>query len=178
MSKTQIARKYSRTLINTFDISALPAILEGLQAFSKLLDISKKLKIILGSRIFSEGEKDKALKTLLPHLKISQQTEKFLKIIIMQGHLFAIKEIIKASLAAYNERLKKATAFVISPVILERNHIDRLKNVLKLLTRREIDIESQVDPSLLGGFIVKVGSTIYDNSIKGQLRLLRTELTR
>jgi ATP synthase F1 delta subunit len=178
MNKTQIAKRYSRTLISTFDISAIPGILEGLQIFSKLIDANKKLRLLFISGIFLEDEKDRALKTLLSYLKVSKQTERFLKLIIMQGHLSAIKEIIKASIAAYNEKLKRETAMVISPLTLEKKHIERLKNALRAITQKEINIESQVDPSLLGGFIVKVGSTVYDSSLKGQLQLLRTELTR
>ncbi len=178
MNKAQIAKKYSRLLINTVDVSDIPNVIEELKVFSKLIDANKKLKLLFVGQIFSQDEKDRALKELLTYLKVSPHTEKLLKLIIMQMHMPAIKEIIKASIAAYNERLKKATAVVISPVTLEKNYIDRLKNVLKALTQREIDIESQLDPSLLGGFIVKVGSTVYDSSLKGQFRLLRAELTR
>jgi F0F1-type ATP synthase delta subunit len=49
---------------------------------------------------------------------------------------------------------------------------------LKNLIDRDVDIENEVDPSLLGGFVVRVGSTIYDSSVKGQLRLLKSELMR
>ncbi len=178
MNKSQIAKKYSRALINTFNVADIGGILEGLQIFSKMIDANKKLKPLFTSRIFADDEKAQALKTLLSHFKISQHTEKFLKLIIMQGHLSALKEIIKASVNAYNERLKKAKALVISPVALEKTHVDRLKKVLKSMTQKEIDIESQIDPSLLGGFIVKVGSTVYDNSLRGQFALLKEELTK
>lgn len=178
MNKTQIAKRYSKILVSTFDVADIPGILDGLRIFLKLIDINRKLKPLFISGIFLEDEKDRALKTLLSYLRVSRQTERFLKLIIMQGHLPAIKEIIKASIAAYNERLKRETALVISPLTLEKNHVDRLKNTLKAITRKEIDIENQVDPSLLGGFIVKVGSTVYDSSLRGQLQLLRAELTK
>ncbi len=97
---------------------------------------------------------------------------------ILQGHLPAINEVITASIDAYNERQKKATAVVVSTVSLDEKNADRLKAALKKMTDREITIENQVDESLLGGFIVKVGSTIFDSSLQGQLRLLRSELSR
>ena len=65
-----------------------------------------------------------------------------------------------------------------TPVALEEKYISRLKSALTSLTDREVQIESRLDPSLIGGFIVKVGSTVYDSSLKGQLQLLRAELTR
>ncbi len=178
MNKNQIAKKYSRALINTFNVADISGILDGLQIFSKVIDANKKLKLLFASRIFTDDEKARALKTLLSYFKISQQTEKFLKLIIMHGHLPALREIIKASTDAYSERLKKVTAFVVSPVALEKIYLDRLKNVLKTLTQRDVDVENKIDTSLLGGFIVKVGSTVYDSSLKGQFRLLRTELTK
>jgi len=89
-----------------------------------------------------------------------------------------MKEIIAYTINVYNEKQKKATAVVISPVSLDKGYTDRLKVALKSLIDRDVDIENEVDPSLLGGFVVRVGSTIYDSSVKGQLRLLKSELMR
>jgi F-type H+-transporting ATPase subunit delta len=161
-----------------FDIADIEGIIEGLQLFSKVVDSSRELRLLFTSNIFSDEEKSLALKTLLSYLGVSEQTEKFLKLIIMQNHVNAIKEIIKASTIVYNERLKKVRALVISPVTLEKNHIENLKSTLSTLTNRSVEIDSQIDPSLLGGFIVKVGSTVYDSSLKGQFRLLRAELVK
>lgn len=178
MNKNLVAKKYSKALLSSADISEIPAVVEEMKAFADLLEKNRQLKLLFAGQIFSEDEKEKAFTSLMPLLKMSPHTEKFLKLIIIHGHLSAIKEIIMASITAYNEKEKKATALVISPVTLDTGYADRLKAALKNLTRKEISIESQVDPSLLGGFIVKVGSTIYDSSIKGQLRLLKAELMR
>jgi F-type H+-transporting ATPase subunit delta len=161
-----------------FDIADIQGIIEGLQLFSKVIDSSRELRLLFTSNIFSDEEKSLALKTLLSHFGVSQQTERFLRLIIMQNHVNAIKEIIKVSTDAYNERLKKVRALVLSPVTLEKNHIESLKSILSALTNRSVEIESQIDPSLLGGFIVKVDSTVYDSSLKGQFRLLRAELVK
>ncbi len=178
MNKNQIAKKYSRALINTCSETDIPGVLEAFHMFSALIDTSKKLRILFTSQLFSDVEKDNALKSALSQLNVSQQAGKFLRLIIMQGHLLAIKEIITASINAYNEKLKKQTAVVISTVTLEAGYISRLKSALKTMTQKDIEIENEIDPSLLGGFIVKVGSTVYDSSLKGQFRLLKTELLK
>jgi ATP synthase F1 delta subunit len=178
MNKQQIARKYARVLMNTADVSAIPGIIDELKVFSRLVDEHKKLKVLFISQIFSGSEKENALKQLSPLLKFNLATEKLLKLMIMQGHLAAINEVITASVDAYNERQKKATAVVVSSVSLDEKNTGRLKAALKQMTDREITVENQIDESLLGGFIVKVGSTIFDSSLKGQLRLLRSELFR
>jgi len=178
VNKGQVVGRYSRLLINTFDIADIPGVIDRLKVFLKLISTDRKLKTLFSSRAFSEDEKAAALKIIQSHLKASEQFGKFLGLIINQGHLPVMKEIIKSSITAYNERLKKMTALVISPVVIEKTHIERLRSTLKVLTRREIDVETQIDPSLLGGFIVKVGSTIYDSSLKGQLRLMKAELMK
>lgn len=178
MNKNQIAKKYSKALLSSTDISDIPKIVEEMKAFAELLETNRQLKLLFAGQIFSEDEKGKAFAALQPLLEMSAGTEKFLQLIILHGHLSAIKEVIAASINVYNEAEKKATAVVISPVALDTSYTDRLKTALKELTKKDVDIESEVDPSLLGGFIVKVGSTIYDSSIKGQLRMLKAELMR
>ena len=178
MNKNQIAKKYSRAIVNSVDIADIPRVVEELKGFSDLIDENRQLKLLFAGQIFSEDEKGKAFSALAPRLKFSAHTEKFLKLIILQGHLSGIKEIIAASIDIYNERQKKATALVVSAVALDRTYTERLKSALKQMTNREITVENKVDESLLGGFVVKVGSTIFDSSVKGQLRLLKAELLR
>ena len=178
MNKNQIAKKYSRAMTNSVEISEIPKVIQEFKAFSRLLDANRQLQLLFAGQIFSENEKEKAFNALKPLLKFNAGTVKFLKLIIVHGHLSALKEIIAASIDVYNERQKKATALVVSSVKLDKKYTERLKSALKQMTNREITVENRIDESLLGGFIVKVGSTIFDSSVKGQLRLLRAELMR
>ncbi len=178
MNKTHEAKKYSKALINTVDISAVPIVIEELKAFSGLLNADRRFRLLFVSQIFSDDEKKKALDEILSHMKASPQGAKFLTLIITQGVVAALKEIISASLSIYEERIKKVTAQVTTPVTLDENYTERLKAALRSMTKKEVEIESRLDPSLIGGFIVKVGSTVYDSSLKGQLQLLKAELTR
>lgn len=178
MNKTYVAKKFSRALINTVDISAVPGVIEELKVFSGLIDADRRFKLLFASQIFSEDEKKKALDQILSHMKASPQGAKFLTLIITQGVVSAIKEIISASLSIYEGKIGKVTAEVSSPVALDENYSNRLKAVLRTMTKKEVEIESSIDPSLIGGFIVKVGSTVYDSSLRGQLQLLKAELAR
>jgi ATP synthase F1 delta subunit len=178
LNKNQIAKKYSRAIINSIKLKDLPKVIEEFKAFSRLIDANRQLRLLFAGQIFSETEKEKGFSALAPRLKFNPGTEKFLKLIIIQGHLAALKEIIAASIDIYNDKQKKATAVVVSPVVLGKKYTERLKAALNQMTDRDVTIENEIDESLLGGFIVKVGSTIYDSSVKGQLRLLRAELMR
>ncbi len=178
MNKNQVAKKYSRALVNSVEISDIPKVIQEFKSFSQLIDKNRHLKLLFAGQIFSESDKEKAFKAIAPALKFDPGTEKFLKLMIIQGHLSAIHEVITASIDVYNVRQKKATAVVVSSVSLDKKNTDRLKIALKQMTDREITVENKIDESLLGGFIVRVGSTIFDSSVKGQLRLLRAELMR
>ncbi len=165
-------------MISSVEISDLPVVIEEFKAFSQLLDTNRQMKLLFAGQIFSDGEKEKAFEALAPKMKLNGETEKFLKLIILQGHVPAMKEIITASLDVYNEKQKKATAVVVSSVALDEKSTKRLQGALKKMTDREVTVENQIDVSLLGGFIVRMGSTIFDSSVKGQLRLLKSELLR
>jgi ATP synthase F1 delta subunit len=178
LNKNQIGKKYSRAIVNSVEISEIPAVIAEFKAFSQIIDTNRQLKLLFAGQIFSEDEKEKAFEALRPLLKFNASTEKFLKLMIIQGQLSALKEIITASIDIYNDRQKRATAVVVSSVALDENNTERLKSAVKKMTDREITVENQIDESLLGGFIVKVGSTIFDSSVKGQLRLIRAELMR
>ncbi|MBI4824849.1 MAG: ATP synthase F1 subunit delta [Nitrospirae bacterium] len=178
MNKSHIAKKFSKALINAVDISIIPDLLKELNLFSTLMDSDRKIRLFIVSQIFTPEEKKSVLKNITSHLKFSSQTEKFLNLLLAEGAISVIKEIIATSDSMYHEKVRKVTAEVSAPVALDEASIKRLKSALGSLTNKEVDIESSIDPSLIGGFIVKVGSTIYDSSIKGQLKLLKAELIR
>ena len=178
MNKNQIAKKYSRAIINSVEVTELPTMIEELKAFAGLINENRQLKLLFAGQIFSESEKGKAFDALDPALKFNANTSKYLKIIIVQGHLSAINEVVTRTINAYNDKQKKATAVVVSSVALDSKNTKRLKAALNKMTNREVTIENETDKSLLGGFIVRVGSTIFDSSVKGQLRLLKAELMR
>ena len=178
MNKTQIARKMSRALINTVEVSDIPTVIEELTSFSKLIEADRKIRLLFISQIFSEDEKKRSLDEVLLHIKASVHTKKFLNLMISQGYLAGLKDTIKSVIVLYEEKVRKVTAEVTAPVALDEKYINRLKAALTSLTDRDVHVESRLDPSLIGGFIVKVGSTVYDSSLKGQLQLLRAELTR
>lgn len=176
MDKKQVGKRYGRALIHSTDTAQVPRVLDDLRLFSKLVDGEVKLRVLFESKMFSEQEKSAALEALLSYLKVSGTPSKILKSVIMRGHLPSLKEIIESSEAAYNEITKKMTATVTSPVELDEKRLGRMKESISELMRREVEIENVVDPSLIGGFIVQAGSTIFDSSLKGQIRLLRSEL--
>ncbi|MBC8413891.1 MAG: ATP synthase F1 subunit delta [Nitrospira sp.] len=177
MTNNQIAKKYSHALMS-MTIADMPLVLKELQSFSKLLEIHRQLKLLFAGRIFTDDEQLAALDSLLQRLEFGSASGKFIKLVIAHGQLAAFKEIVHASEAAFNRQQNRVVATVTAPVKLDIQYIDKLKIVIENMTSKEVDIESRIDPDLLGGFVVNVGSTTYDSSVKGQLRLLRDRLVK
>lgn len=103
---------------------------------------------------------------------------KFILFLSVNRVAAALSEIVKTATAIYLEKKKQARATVFTPVEVTKIHEERLKASLKKLIDRDVEIDYVIDPSLLGGVLVKVGSTMYDSSVKGQLRLLKDELIK
>jgi F-type H+-transporting ATPase subunit delta len=172
------AKRYAKTLINIVGMDDMPAALTELATVAAIMAQSKEFRNLLENPGFSGQEKEKALTEVAARLKLSSAVVKFCNHLAAIRVIAALPEIIKAATALYLERKKRAKAVVMTPVDVAADQQARLKAALKQLTDRDVDIDFVHDPTLLGGVLVKVGSTMYDSSIRGQLRLLKDELIK
>lgn len=178
MKPVKQARKYAKTLMSIVGIEDAPKALTELTVLDSLMSKSKEFKGLLVSPGFSQAEKETALKAVCAKLVLSDKMVKFVLHLTETGVVAALSDIIKKATAIYLEKKKRAKAVVMTPVAVSKEYEERLKASLKKLIDRDVDLEYVMDPSLLGGVLVKVGSTMYDSSIKGQLRLLKDELIK
>jgi len=172
------AKKYAKTLISVTGIEDTPKALAELILIENIMAKSKIFKNFLVNPGFSQADKENALKQIAAKAMLSDKVVKFILYLTELRAIIALSEIIKIATAIYLEKKKRAKATVLTPVEISKDNESRLKASLKKLIDRDIDIEFVMDTSLLGGVLVKVGSTMYDSSIKGQLRLLKDELIK
>jgi F0F1-type ATP synthase delta subunit len=142
LNKNQIAKKYSKALLGRVEITQVPSVIEELKAFSQLIDTNRKLKLLFAGQIFSEDEKEKALGAILPGLKFLSHTERFLKLIVVQGHLAAIKEVIAATIIPYNESGKSYSVVISS--VLDKNYSERLRDMYSTMTQRKLRLRARL----------------------------------
>ncbi|MDA8079381.1 MAG: ATP synthase F1 subunit delta [Nitrospiraceae bacterium] len=178
MKPVKQANKYAKTLINIVGMDNAPAALQELAVVEGLMARSKEFRSLLINPVFSQEERAKAFGQVAAKANLSEHVAKFVMHLAEIRVAAALSEIIKRATAIYLEKKKRAKAVVMSPIEVTRDYQERLKASLKKVTERDVDIEYVVDPSLLGGVLVKVGSTMYDSSIRGQLRLLKDELIK
>jgi F-type H+-transporting ATPase subunit delta len=172
------AKKYAKTFISVVGIEEAPKALAELSLLDSLMDKSREFRSLLVNPGFSSAEREGGLKQVAARLGMSEKVVKVVIHLTQIGVISALSEIIKAATVIYLEKKKRAKATVMTSVEFSAKNEERLKASLKKLLERDVDIEYVMDPSLLGGILVKVGSTMYDSSVKCQLRLLKDELIK
>lgn len=164
--------------ISITGLEMAPAALGDLAVIENLMLKSSEFRRLLLNPAFSQSEKENALRKVADRAKLSDRTVKFVMHLVESKVIAGLSEILKIATALYLEKKKRAKATVLTPVELSDAHIQRLKVSLKKLIEKDVEVDFVLAPSLLGGVLVKVGSTMYDSSIKGQLRLLKDELIK
>ncbi len=163
---------------NTIEVDAVPKALDELAVVGRVMDKSPHFRGLLENPLFSGADREKAVKQVSGKIGVSDSTAKFVLYLSEQMAVSQLDRVIQTLTALYLEKKKRAKATVVLPVDTGKRYDDFLKPSLKKLTGREVDLEYVVDPSLLGGVVIKVGSTLYDSSLRGQLRLLKDDLIK
>jgi len=172
------AKRYAKMFINVVGMDAALQALTELTAVEQLMNRSGEVRSLLLNPGFSSMEREGAIRKIADKAKLSENVVKFVMYLTENRVIAALSDIVKNATAIYLEKKKQAKAVVFTPVEVSKIHEERLKASLKKLLDRDVDVEYVLDPSLLGGILVKVGSTMYDSSVKGQLRLLKDELIK
>lgn len=178
MKPAKEANKYAKALLRNVGLENMPQVLAELISVNDLMVKSREFKSLLVNPLFTTDERTKVIKSLAEKMRLTESTVKFIMHISDVGVIAALSDIIRIATNLYLERKKKAKAVVMTPIPISKDRENTLKVSLKKLTDRDVDLEYMIDPSLLGGILIKIGSTMYDTSIKGQLRLLKDELIK
>ncbi len=178
MKKVKGINKYAKQFLSAVDLGEVPQGIEQLSAVAVLMEKDKNFRSLLTSPIFSYEEGSQVITYISGKLKMAEKTVKYLRYLLVSKVIHALPDIIETITLQYLEMKKRAKAIVTSPVQVNKEYEDKLAGSLKQITGRDVDLEFVIDPSLLGGMRIKVGSTMYDSSIKGHLGLLRDKLIK
>jgi len=145
--------------------------------FLSLVDSSEDLRRFLKSPVFSAEEQVKALSALLLQAGIAGVAANFLKLVAAKRRLFAITGMIRDfnTLSDAKKGVTRAEVTVAEP--LKDDHVAALKESLGQVSGgKTVEISVKVDPAILGGLVVKLGSRMVDASLKTKLNSIRTRM--
>lgn len=176
-----LANRYARALVDVVldPASALKPedAVAQLQSASQMVAQSSELRIALLTPAIATSRKRAAMGKLLDELGASRIIKNFIYVVIDHRRIAILDEIREAFELALDERMGFARAEVTSAAALDEGRGARLESELSRLTGKRMRLRFAVDPELLGGALARIGSTLYDGSLRGQLQQLRRELT-
>lgn len=169
-----IAERYSAALFELADEqSCLDAVAADLKNLKVLIAESEDLRRLFKSPVLSRVEQQKATLALAERAGLGALTRNFLGLVAKNRRLFAVDGMIAAYLARLAEKRGEMTASVASAVPLAEKQIGAIETALKKVVGSNVTLDVTVDPALLGGLIVKVGSRMVDGSLKTKLQHLQ-----
>lgn len=147
---------------------------QDLNRFNQTLDAVEDLRRLVKSPVFTADEQQRAIAAVLDEIKIEGLAANFLKLVAKNRRLFAAPDMIKAFRALLARHRGQTSAEVISAAKLEEGQIRALQTALKAALHKDVQLEQRVDPTLLGGLVVRVGSRMIDNSLRTKLNSLKS----
>ena len=172
-----VAERYASSLFElALEAGVVEAVGADLDRFQALLDESDDLKRLVVSPVFSAEDQSKAISAIAEKAGISGLAANFLQVVANNRRLFAVPGMIASYRTTAAAHRGEIVAEVTSAHALDEAQETELKAALKSVTGKDVTIDLTVDPSLLGGLIVKVGSRQIDTSLRTKLSTLKLAL--
>jgi len=172
-----VSGRYARALFDLAQESkAVAEVGKALQSFQALIDESSDLQRLLRSPVFKAEDQLAAVEALAAKAGIGGLTLNFLRVMGRNRRLAAVPGAIAAFATLVAQSKGETTAEVTSAEKLTAKQIADLKAALKGATGSDVALATKVDPSILGGLIVKVGSRMMDNSLATKLNSLKVAM--
>jgi F-type H+-transporting ATPase subunit delta len=169
-----MAGRYAAALFDLArEANAIDAVKADLDRFDALLAESPDLMRLVRSPVFPADEQLQALAAVLQRAGIGGLAEKFLKLVTANRRLFAVRDMVKAFRGLVADHKGEATAEVTVAEPLKDDHAAALKNALKAVSGKDVDLNIKIDPAIIGGLVVKLGSRMVDTSLRSKLNAIR-----
>jgi F-type H+-transporting ATPase subunit delta len=172
-----MAGRYAAALFELAkDQRQVEAVEADVKTFQALLDGSDDLRRLVRSPVISADDQLRALTALLAKAGISGLTGNFFRLITRNRRLYAVGDILKTFRALLARERGEVTAEVATAHALTPAQMQVLSDTLKGSIGKSVQIHTRVDPNLLGGLIVKVGSRMIDSSLRTKLNNLKVAM--
>ena len=169
-----LASRYATALFELADeqksLDAVAADLDGLQA---MIDESTDFHRMIRSPVLSRDAQAGAIGAIAASAGFSELAAKFLGLLARNRRLFALPAMIRAFRELVAAHRGEVTAEVTSAKVLSDGQLNSIRKALKAAIGSDVSIHPKVEPGLLGGLVVRLGSRMMDNSLRSQLERLK-----
>lgn len=180
MTSRAAAKRYARAL---FDVAMKESDVQqagrDLGAFAQLVASHESLPKVLSNPAIPAAKKKAVVEQLLARDgSLSPVVAKLLLLLAERDRLVLLPEIAAAYELRLMDHAKVVRAEIVTAVGLPGDRVAALQQGLANATGRQVQLEGRVDPSIIGGAIARVGSTVYDGSVTRQLEMMRETLAK
>jgi F-type H+-transporting ATPase subunit delta len=169
-----MAGRYATALFElALEASAVDSVRSDLARFDALISESADFTRLIRSPVFSADEQTNALTAVLDRAGIAGLAAQFLKVVASNRRLFAARDMVKS----FNQLVANHKGEVTAQVTLAEKpsdaHLTAIRDTLNAVTKKDVQVDVNVDPGIIGGLIVKVGSRMVDSSLRTKLNAIK-----
>lgn len=179
MVSGSLARRYAKAV---FEIGSkqgnLDKIGADLRSFAKAMRESKELDATLASPAIRRQDRKKVLDAVMQRIAVTPTTTNLLYILLEGERMHSVVAISRELDAMIEAKAGRIAAEVVSAKPLDPAQLSQITASLEKLSGKKVSLTHKEDPDLLGGVVAKLGDTVYDGSLRTQLRNMRDELSK
>jgi F-type H+-transporting ATPase subunit delta len=169
-----MAGRYATALFElALEEKATDKVRADLDAFDKAIEENTDLQRLVRSPVFGADEQLKALSAILGKAGITGIAANFLRVITTNRRLFAVRDVIRGFRALVAKHKGEVSADVTVAEKLSDKNLSALKGALNSVTGKDVDLNVKVDPAIIGGLVVKLGSRMIDTSLRTKLNSIK-----
>ena len=174
-----IARRYAKALVNLAEKEKdLDNAGKNLTAITEVYKENSELRQVLSDTKVSSRVKQEILKDVLNTIKTSKLVDTFSRYLLAKRRIDILPDIERAFNLLLQEKLGRIEANVTAAYELPKETVKRLVNAISGYSGKEVKVNVAIDPSIIGGMVTRIGSTVIDGSIKTHLNKIRQSIIR
>ena len=177
MSTETIARRYSTALADVLlKQGDKETVRTELEVVGKLFEENGELRSVFGNPAITHANKERLLDALIAKTNPSDIIANFLKVLLQNGRLNDMTEINDRFGSILEERSGSVSAQIISARELPSGERAEFEKQLEAITGKKVNINYAIDENIIGGVVTRIGSTVYDGSVRTKLENLKEQL--
>ncbi|MBF0611814.1 MAG: F0F1 ATP synthase subunit delta [Magnetococcales bacterium] len=175
MQESTLAKRYASALVDlATEQGVLEAIGQQLADFAQLVETTPSLRNLLESPASDRLHQKAALENVLEKAALAPLMVNFLQLLAQKRRMVLVSEINRAYHRELDKRAGRLTAKVTSATPLADDMVGNLSEALSRVTGKTVSVQLDVEPELLGGLVVQIGSTMMDYSVQNRLNRLKS----
>lgn len=179
MINRKIARRYAKALMNIGQADGnYDTYWEELDAFTSLFQREEQLNTVMSNPTFNVARRQAIIKEIGKRLRLSPITLNFLHLLVDKNRMRYLPDITALYRELVDEAAGRARVHVVTAHDLSKKKLEELTQELQGLVKKQVIMEIETDPSLIGGVVARIGGMVYDGSVKTQLQRLRETLAK